>query len=172
MSGMRKQGEEETMTCTEGKSCKCEPTAEEEHQRLWAEQRANLESPQPAVAPAPEDEPVWMVKALAHKATLVRQHAQSEICLHGGCGCIDRIDEIDHIISDARSQPVSAAPSREPSPDIVKLIHCLAFFASVIKCGEPWTDTCQHEYEEALASWRGNEQPVSYDMDASSWIRI
>jgi len=30
--------------------------------------------------------------------------------------------------------------------------RCLGFFASVIKSGEPWTDTCQKEYEAATAS--------------------
>jgi hypothetical protein len=28
-----------------------------------------------------------------------------------------------------------------------KLRRCLGFFASVIKSGEPWTDTCQNEYD-------------------------
>jgi hypothetical protein len=30
--------------------------------------------------------------------------------------------------------------------------RCLAFFASVIKSGEPWTATCQAEYDAAVAS--------------------
>lgn len=28
----------------------------------------------------------------------------------------------------------------------------LAFFASVIKSGEPWTGTCQKAYDEAMAA--------------------
>ena len=28
--------------------------------------------------------------------------------------------------------------------------RCLGFFASVIKSGEPWTNTCQREYDKAL----------------------
>jgi hypothetical protein len=31
-----------------------------------------------------------------------------------------------------------------------KLRETLAFFASVIKSGEPWTETCQQEYDAAL----------------------
>jgi hypothetical protein len=31
------------------------------------------------------------------------------------------------------------------------LEKCLRFFASAIKSGEPWTETCQGEYERALA---------------------
>lgn len=30
-----------------------------------------------------------------------------------------------------------------------QLRHCLAFFASVIKSGEPWTEVCQTEYDKA-----------------------
>lgn len=33
-----------------------------------------------------------------------------------------------------------------------RLRRCLGFFASVIKSGEPWTDTCQKDYDEALAA--------------------
>lgn len=36
-------------------------------------------------------------------------------------------------------------------PDVAKLRECLGFFASVIKSGEPWTDTCEAKYREALA---------------------
>lgn len=31
-----------------------------------------------------------------------------------------------------------------------KAQRCLGFFASVIKSGESWTDTCQREYEAAI----------------------
>lgn len=34
---------------------------------------------------------------------------------------------------------------------IRRLTECLAFFASVIKSGEPWTDACQAEYDKARA---------------------
>lgn len=33
--------------------------------------------------------------------------------------------------------------------EIAALKSCLAFFASVIKSGEPWTETCQKQYDEA-----------------------
>lgn len=43
------------------------------------------------------------------------------------------------------------APSdTPPSEAISKLRRCLAFFASVIKSGEPWTEACQQEYEAAM----------------------
>ena len=32
------------------------------------------------------------------------------------------------------------------------LRRCLGFFASVIKSGEPWTETCEREYRAALAA--------------------
>jgi len=31
-----------------------------------------------------------------------------------------------------------------------KKANCLAFFASVIKCGESWSDTCQRDYDAAF----------------------
>lgn len=33
------------------------------------------------------------------------------------------------------------------------LATCLGFFASVIKSGEPWTETCEREYRAALARY-------------------
>lgn len=33
---------------------------------------------------------------------------------------------------------------------IFRLHRCLGFFASVIKSGEPWTATCESEYQAAL----------------------
>ena len=33
-----------------------------------------------------------------------------------------------------------------------RLDRCLAFFASVIKSGEPWTETCEREYAAASSS--------------------
>jgi hypothetical protein len=33
---------------------------------------------------------------------------------------------------------------------IERLRHCLGFFSSVIKSGEPWTETCEREYKQAL----------------------
>lgn len=35
------------------------------------------------------------------------------------------------------------------SAENARLRTCLGFFASVIKCGEPWTDTCEAEYRKA-----------------------
>lgn len=35
----------------------------------------------------------------------------------------------------------------------------LAFFASVIKSGEPWTGTCQKAYDEAMAALRASPTP-------------
>ena len=36
------------------------------------------------------------------------------------------------------------------SERIARLERCLGFFASVIKSGEPWTETCEREYRAAL----------------------
>ena len=36
----------------------------------------------------------------------------------------------------------------------------LAFFASVIKSGEPWTDTCQKAYDEATAEIASSAEDV------------
>jgi len=33
---------------------------------------------------------------------------------------------------------------------VAELERCLAFFASVIKSGEPWTETCEAEYRKAV----------------------
>jgi phage shock protein A len=33
-----------------------------------------------------------------------------------------------------------------------QLRRTIAFFASVIKSGEPWTEQCQHEYDRAVCS--------------------
>lgn len=35
---------------------------------------------------------------------------------------------------------------------ITRLERCLAFFASAIKCGEPWSKTCEDEYLAAASS--------------------
>ncbi len=39
-----------------------------------------------------------------------------------------------------------------PAPMTVpaEVIKCLSFFASAIKSGEPWTETCQRDYDAAL----------------------
>ena len=34
--------------------------------------------------------------------------------------------------------------------EVAQISQCLAFFASVIKSGESWTDTCQQELEKCL----------------------
>ena len=38
-----------------------------------------------------------------------------------------------------------------------RLRRCLALFASVIKSGEPWTDTCEREFRAAMARARPGE---------------
>lgn len=38
----------------------------------------------------------------------------------------------------------------EQRQQIADLKRCLGFFASVIKSGEPWTETCQQEYDKAM----------------------
>ena len=38
--------------------------------------------------------------------------------------------------------------------EITKLQRCLGFFASVIKSGEPWTNSCQREYDLAMGHTR------------------
>ncbi len=43
----------------------------------------------------------------------------------------------------------AAADTTAPLLPIPSVGNCLAFFASVIKCGESWTTTCQREYDEA-----------------------
>ncbi len=40
--------------------------------------------------------------------------------------------------------------ARAAQAQIDKLRRCLGFFASVIKSGESWTDTCEQEYRAAL----------------------
>lgn len=39
-----------------------------------------------------------------------------------------------------------------------RLARCLGFFASVIKSGEPWTQTCEREYQSALREEMAAEQ--------------
>ncbi len=48
----------------------------------------------------------------------------------------------------------AALASAQPRPEVAgereaRLERCLGFFASVIKSGEPWTETCQREYDAA-----------------------
>jgi len=40
----------------------------------------------------------------------------------------------------------------DPAGAMEKASRALRFFRCVIKSGEPWTDVCQSEYEEALAA--------------------
>src|SRR4051794_33592388 len=63
-------------------------------------------------------------------------------------------------LADPLRAPASrtCGPQKAGSPDArgaargnQRLRRCLGFFASVIKSGEPWTETCQREYDEALS---------------------
>jgi len=36
--------------------------------------------------------------------------------------------------------------------EISQLQRTIAFFASVIKSGEPWTEQCQHDYDRVVGS--------------------
>lgn len=49
---------------------------------------------------------------------------------------------------ESRAQPPRG---QQPPSGEATLRRCLGFFASVIKSGEPWTETCEREYREALA---------------------
>lgn len=35
-----------------------------------------------------------------------------------------------------------------------RLLRCLSFFATTIKAGERWSETCEREYDQALAEHR------------------
>ncbi|EPR3505710.1 hypothetical protein QZQ41_13750 [Serratia marcescens] len=47
----------------------------------------------------------------------------------------------------------------EPLIAPAKVIKCLSFFASAIKSGEPWTETCQRDYDAALRAAGQNAPP-------------
>jgi hypothetical protein len=50
----------------------------------------------------------------------------------------------------APPRPDASAGLIEAADQIQRLQRCLAFFASAIKSGEPWTATCEREYRDAL----------------------
>ena len=52
-------------------------------------------------------------------------------------------------------EPTFAALLVKSKEERMVLRECLSFFASVIKSGEPWTDTCQHKFDSALAAKEG-----------------
>ncbi|MFC6790555.1 hypothetical protein ACFQE0_13660 [Methylobacterium komagatae] len=59
----------------------------------------------------------------------------------------------------AAQEKVAHLPGREdlalvPVPAAVS--ECLGFFASVIKSGEPWTETCEEMYAKAKAAMAGS----------------
>ncbi len=41
--------------------------------------------------------------------------------------------------------------------------HCLAFFQSVIRSGEPWTETCEREYAAATSSLPSPPKDPTHD---------
>jgi|SRR5580693_1235653 hypothetical protein len=50
------------------------------------------------------------------------------------------------------------------------LRHCLGFFASVIKSGEPWTDVCEKEYRAAMnGSWKCRARPTADPPQDCDW---
>lgn len=53
-------------------------------------------------------------------------------------------DELEEVLSSLQEQVQKlAAENRAKS-------NCLSFFASVIKCGESWSETCQRDYDAAF----------------------
>jgi hypothetical protein len=44
----------------------------------------------------------------------------------------------------------AAAGGDNGGDELKRMRGCIGFFASVIKSGEPWTATCQREYDNAL----------------------
>ncbi|HHU0703765.1 hypothetical protein [Serratia marcescens] len=58
---------------------------------------------------------------------------------------------------------IDATLGAQPTPDVPReIMNCLAFFASVIKSGEPWTETCQRDYDAAM---KAAEPKVLNDSD-------
>ncbi|HHG9538314.1 TPA: DUF551 domain-containing protein [Enterobacter hormaechei subsp. xiangfangensis] len=76
----------------------------------------------------------------------------------------------DNASDNAEFRTVYTAP---PAPVVPKEVsRCLGFFASVIKSGEPWTATCQREYDAACAAMlQGKAEPVSQrDELPEGWV--
>jgi len=53
-------------------------------------------------------------------------------------------NEIMELVAGAHSQ------NEKLKVKLTELKECVSFFASVIKAGEPWTETCQTRHDEAL----------------------
>ncbi len=53
----------------------------------------------------------------------------------------------DEIQADAETQVV-------PREVADRLLRCLSFFATTIKAGERWSETCEREYDQVLAEYR------------------
>ncbi|HFZ1920740.1 TPA: hypothetical protein ACIJX2_000159 [Serratia marcescens] len=60
-------------------------------------------------------------------------------------------EQVDFILKETIAANVEfriiAAPPAPAVPS--EIMNCLAFFASVIKSGESWTETCQQDYDVA-----------------------
>lgn len=70
---------------------------------------------------------------------------------------LNRADDLLTFLSvaSAANEPLGAihpAPAQEPVAVPAAVKRCLGFFASVIKSGEPWTATCQREYDAAISA--------------------
>lgn len=48
------------------------------------------------------------------------------------------------------ARQAAEARVRELEAERDEAVRCLGFFASAIKSGEPWTDTCEAQYRSAL----------------------
>ena len=76
-----------------------------------------------------------------------------------------------------RSPPTEDADRVEVAgwPPLVDLGRVLGFFASVIKSGEPWTETCQVEYQKAnvaLQALYASPRPETVGVSAHEQFRL
>lgn len=65
-------------------------------------------------------------------------------------------DEVKAVLTEA---PHPTAPKPAEVRGLAPVSRCLGFFASVIKSGEPWTETCQREYDAAISALEPSPAP-------------
>jgi hypothetical protein len=61
---------------------------------------------------------------------------------------VEPVTGTDHLANHVAQAIAMACAERDA--EIKRLRRALAFFASVIKCGEAWSDTCDQAYREAI----------------------